>query len=85
MKLDAHSTWPITFVSKLTWKYTWAILPHRCIITKNILWCSKHYKVKINYDSISLINGICYKWVNSSDGTQLILSDNLEAALFQQF
>jgi hypothetical protein len=75
-------TMPFENMSKVTWVYTRAIMPHRCTITNNLLWGGKHYKVHLTYDSASLGDHVIFEiWVNSSDGTTLILSGELEEAI----
>jgi hypothetical protein len=87
MRWDAYSIKYTTSISKVTWKYTRAILPHRCTITNNLLWESKHYKITlIGAIGPGLSNpAIFYKWINSSDGMILILSDTLEAAIIKSY
>ena len=44
---DQTGTW--VFLRKAVWKYKFAILPHRCRISKKIIWLKKGYKGTATY------------------------------------
>jgi hypothetical protein len=62
----------------VAWKYIFPILPHKCSITGKILWGRKHYKVYIEYYSkYTSVMCIVRKWIENTEGMQLILSDTM--------
>ncbi len=44
---DHAGTW--VFLRKAVWKHKFAILPHRCRISKKIIWLKKGYKGTATY------------------------------------
>jgi hypothetical protein len=71
--------------TKISWKYVLPILPHRCCITDKILWGRKHYKVYIEYYS-KYTSAMCIvrKWIEDTEGTQLILSGDMRTRIMEK-